>query len=99
MKRWRISLTKATPARLIGYVEAPDAESESLAAHGGSNAPTHHYRCNGRRHCDWLHGQDHHVPIRYRVPAWLVLISVVSAYDKMFNEKSNKRKDGRTYRK
>ena len=27
VKRWRISLIKATPARLIGYVEAPDAES------------------------------------------------------------------------
>jgi hypothetical protein len=27
MKRWRISLIKATPARLIGYVTAPDAES------------------------------------------------------------------------
>jgi hypothetical protein len=27
MKRWRISLIKATPASLIGYVEAPDAES------------------------------------------------------------------------
>jgi hypothetical protein len=26
-KRWRISLIKATPARLIGHVEAPDAES------------------------------------------------------------------------
>jgi hypothetical protein len=27
MKRWRISLIKATPARLIGHVEAPDEES------------------------------------------------------------------------
>jgi hypothetical protein len=27
MKRWRFSLIKATPARLIGYVEAPDAET------------------------------------------------------------------------
>jgi hypothetical protein len=26
-KRWRISLIKATPAALIGYVEADDAES------------------------------------------------------------------------
>jgi hypothetical protein len=27
MKRWRISLIKATPARLIGHVTAPDAET------------------------------------------------------------------------
>jgi hypothetical protein len=26
-KPWRISLIKATPARLIGHVEAPDAET------------------------------------------------------------------------
>jgi hypothetical protein len=26
-KRWHISLIKATPARLIGHVEAPDEES------------------------------------------------------------------------
>jgi hypothetical protein len=26
-KRWRISLIKATPARLIGQFEAPDAET------------------------------------------------------------------------
>jgi hypothetical protein len=27
MPQWRISLIKATPARLIGHVEAPDAET------------------------------------------------------------------------
>jgi hypothetical protein len=27
MPRWRISLIKATPAAVIGYVEAPDAET------------------------------------------------------------------------
>jgi hypothetical protein len=26
-KRWRISLIKAMPARLLGHVEAPDEES------------------------------------------------------------------------
>jgi hypothetical protein len=27
MPSWRISLIKATPAAIVGYVEAPDAES------------------------------------------------------------------------
>jgi hypothetical protein len=27
MPSWRISLIKATPAKVIGHVEAPDAES------------------------------------------------------------------------
>jgi hypothetical protein len=27
LPNWRISLIKATPAKVIGYVEAPDAES------------------------------------------------------------------------